>query len=201
MANAQRPSGLVPVAHLLGGLSDVAGTRVYYIPSGDSNAYAIGDPVASVTNAADANGVPAVTLATAGAGNNLRGVIVGFGAYEGLIADPTNLDKNIIPATKTKAYYALVIDDPYVVFEVQAYGSGSFTGTQDIGKNANLKSGTNNGYISGWTLDDSAAGNTGATYQMRLMGLARRSNNASGLYATYLCLINLHELRTVLTGI
>ena len=202
MANVSKPAGLAPVRYLNGSPWSGA-ANVYYIPQGDTNAYAIGDPVATSSGAADGNGVSAVKLATAGASNALRGVIVGMGRYESLMADPSNLDSIIIPATKTHDYYVMVVDDPMVVFEVQEFsgvGSTNFT-KADIGKNVNLKSGTNNGFVSGWVLDDTAASATTANNQMRLLGISRRADNAFGNYCKFLCLINQHELRAATAGV
>ena len=48
-----------------------------------------------------------------------------------------------------------------------------------------------NGYISGWGIDDASKGGT-ATYQCKLMGLVRTSDNAFGQYAKFLVKINNH---------
>lgn len=202
MANANRPSGLAPVRYMNGAPWN-GGGNIYFIPSTDTNAYAVGDPVATLTGAADSNGVSAVTLATAGALHPLRGVIVGIGTAESLMADPSNLDTTTIPATKTKNYYVMVCDDPMVVFEVQEFsgaGSTNFTAA-DIGKNVNLKSGANNGFLSGWVLDDTVASATIANNQIRLLGISRRSDNAFGSYCKFLCLINQHELKAATAGV
>jgi hypothetical protein len=199
MANINKPMGLTPVGHLLG-LNWTERARLYYIASGDTNAYAIGDPVATSSGAADANGVQACTLATGGTGNPVAGVIVGWGSAEGLLADPSNLNTTIIPATKTKAYYALVVDDPYVIFECQCSAGGTYTAA-DIGKNANLVAGANNGYVSGWQIDTSAVSAVTATIQLRLLGLARRADNAFGsAYPKLLVTINNHELKAGTVG-
>lgn len=204
MANINKPSGLSPVRHLMGGaMTGQGGT--YFIPSTDTNAYAVGDPVKTLTNAADANGCSAVTIAVAGDSQVLRGVIVGMG---GLIEaatgfDPDSLNTTVIPAIKTQGYYVLVEDDPYCIFEVQEFsgaGSTNFTAA-DIGKNCNLKAGTNNGFISGWVLDDTAASATTSTRQVRLLGIARRADNAFGNYCKYLVMINNHELKAAVAGV
>jgi hypothetical protein len=61
-----------------------------------------------------------------------------------------------------------------------------------------MQSGANNGYVSGWTLSSQtdATAATTATLPIRLLGLARRANNAFGAYATWLVKINVHELGT-----
>lgn len=198
MANINKAAGLTPVDHLLG-LNWSARARVYYIASTDNNAFAIGDPVAS-SGSSDANGVPGITLATAGTGNALRGSVVGLGRYETLLADPANLDTIVVPATKTHAYYALVADDPFTIFECQEVSGGTQLTADEVGLNANLSSGVNNGYVSGWQINNSGEG-TGATLQVRLLGLARRSDNAFGAYAKWLVLINNHELKVGAAGI
>lgn len=204
MANVNAPFGLRPVRYL-NGAPWTAQVSQYFIPSTDANAYAIGDPVKTLTGAADANGVSAVTLASAGSGNAIRGVIVSAGGtvQAGPSLDPTNLDSTIIPASKTKGYYVLVVDDPQVIFEVQEFsGSGSTNFTAaDIGKNTNLKSGTNNSYQSGWVLDDTAVTATTAAYQIRLLGLALRKDNAFGNYAKFWVTINNHEFKAAVAGV
>jgi hypothetical protein len=167
------------------------------LASGESNAIAIGDPVAS-SGSADSNGVPGITLATAGTGNPIRGVVVGLGKYENLMANPANLDTTV--RTASTSAYALVADDPYIIFEVQEIGTGTPLSAAEVGLNANLVSGANNGYISGWLLDNSGETTT-ATLQVRLLGLSRRSDNAYGAYAKWRVLINNHELKAGTVGI
>lgn len=200
MANANRPAGLAPVSYLNGAQYSGA-CRAYSIPSTDGNAYAIGDPVAS-NGTADAAGVAGVILATAGFGNAIRGVIVATRGvkYGAGFVDPTSLDTTIIPATKTKAYYVLVADDPNLIFEAQEDSIGNNLAATDVASNLDIVSGVNNGYVSGWMLDSSTV-NTGSTRQVKLLGLAQRSDNAVGQYGKWLVLINNHELRGGITGV
>lgn len=196
MANVDKPMGLKPVSHVLG-IPWSGGCHTYYIPSTNTGAFAIGDPVRSA-GGADANGVPSIIIGTAGA--PLRGAIVGFGRYEHLMADPNSLDTNIIPATKTHDYYALVADDPFIIFECQEIGTGTQLTAAEVGLNANLVAGTNNGYVSGWLLTNTTEAVT-ATLNVRLLGLARRSDNAFGAYAKWLVMINDHELKVGSLGL
>lgn len=206
MANVTKPSGLSPVRYL-NGASWNGALNLYYIPSTDTNAYAMGDPVTTLTNAASAAGVSAVTLATAGTSNVLRGVLVTAGGVvdSGPFVDPANLNTIIIPATKTQNYWVGVVDDPMVIFEIQEFsGSGSTNFTAaDIGKGCNLKSGTNNGFVSGWTLDDTAAASTASTRQVRLLGIKRTpaGDNAFGAFCKFLVLLNQHELKAATAGV
>ena len=97
MANLNAPAGLSPVG-FLSGASWNGQARRYCIPSADTNAYAIGDPV-MWAGSADASGVATVIIATPGSG--ILGVIVGAGGlkYGGFSGDPTNLNTTVIPAT------------------------------------------------------------------------------------------------------
>lgn len=196
MPNVNKPNGLRPVGHLLG-LDWSGKARMYHIDSTDVNAFAIGDPVAS-SGEADADGIPSVTLGAAGA--PLRGVIVGIGTKEGSMFDPANLDSMIIPATKTKDYYVMVADDPFTIFEVQEIGTGTVLTAAAVGLNADLVAGTNNGYVSGWQLNNVGEAVT-ATLNCRILGLSRRPDNAFGQYAKYLVMINSHELKAGNVGI
>lgn len=195
MANANKASGLSPVQYI-GGTPWSGQARTYYIASTDNNAYAIGDPVKSATGAAaaDGNGVPGVTIAVAGASNVIRGVIVGIGRTESAVmANWAGLDSIVIPATKAFPWYVMVVDDPDVIFEIQEDTTGAALGASAVGLNANLTAGANNGFLSGWQMNNGSTG-TAATGQLRLWGLARRADNAFGVNAKWLCSINQHEL-------
>lgn len=199
MANANTPFGLAPVEYLSGAPWN-GQVRRYYIPSSDGNAYAIGDPV-TLGGSGDSKGVPSVVLATPGSG--LVGVIVGAGglAYGGFSGDPTNLNTTVIPATKTKAYYVLVADDPNIIFEVQEIGTGTPLAATDIGLNANLVAGTNSGYLSGWLLTNTTEATT-SSLDVKLLGLSQSVQpNDFGAYAKWRVLINNHLYRGGITGV
>lgn len=198
MANEDRPSGLSPTQYLNGAPWN-GQARLYNIDSGDTNAFAIGDPVKS-DGTADANGVAGVTLGTAGSA--VRGVIVSMGGLlrGGPMVDPTNLGTTIIPATKTKDYYVMVVDDPNVIFEVQEVSGGTALTAAAVGLNADLVAGTNNGYVSGWELNNSGEATT-STLNCKLLGLSQRADNAFGEHAKWLVLLNNHELRGGVTGV
>lgn len=195
MANANRPSGFSPVQYLNGSPWN-GQARIYSIAAAYATALYIGDPVKS-SGTADANGVPGIVLgATTGA---LRGVIVGLGSAEGLIANPKNLDITYRPAAaQATDWYAMVVDNPDVLFEVQENANGTALAATEIGLNTISVSGTGSGFVSGWMLasaTDATPANT-ATLQLRLMGLVRRQQNAFGAYAKHLVKINVHELGT-----
>ena len=201
MANANRPAGLSPVMYLNGAKWTGAG-RVYCIPdTDDSNAYAVGDPVV-LAGSADSNGIPTITLATAGTGNAVLGPIVspaGASLYGAPFGVPADIPV-VIPATKSRNYYVLVCDDPNVIFEIQEDSIGANLAADDVGTNVNLVAGANNGYISGWMLDSNSTG-AGATIQTKLLQLSQTQPNAIGQYAKWLVLINNHVYRGGTAGL
>jgi len=193
MANANRPSGFSPVSYLNGSPWN-GQARLYSIAAAYATALYVGDPVKS-SGTSDARGVPGIILGAAT--GPLRGVIVGIGKYEGLIANPSNLDITYRPAAaQSTDWYAMVVDDPNVVFEIQENAGATPLAATEVGLNQISVAGTGNGYVSGWLLactTDATAAVT-ATLQLRLLGLARRPFNDFGNYAKWLVQINVHEL-------
>lgn len=197
MANVNKPMGLSPVQYLNGSPWN-GQARLYSIAYNYGTALAVGDPVIS-SGTADTNGVPGIAIY--GGTGAIRGVIVGIGRSEGLIANPNNLSQTYFPAGgdgNTSPWYAMVVDDPNVLFEIQEHANGTALSATDIGSNTTMQSGTNNGFYSGWTLSSytDAVPTTTATLPVRLMGLKRTSDNAFGAYAKHLVKINVHELGT-----
>lgn len=197
MANAIYVNGLSPVRNQsASAFTDQA--NLYYIAPADTNAYAIGDPVIS-SGDGDLNGVPGCTLAAAG--QPLRGVIVGIGITEGLAPNYNSLGPSIRPAgAQTLGYYAMVCDAPHIVYEVSEPATGTALTSAAIGMNINLLAGANNGFLSGWTINNTGAAVT-ATLQCRLLGLVRRGGNAFGNGARWHVMINSHELSAGTVGI
>lgn len=192
MANANKPTGFTPVSTLNGAPWN-GQARLYSIAASYGTALYIGDPVIS-SGTADTNGVPGIALAAATGA--VRGVIVGLGTSEGLIANPSNLNITYRPASDPAVWYAMVVDDPNVIFEVQEHANGTPLAAADIGSNTISYLAAGNGYVSGWMVASAtdATPATTATLQLRLMGLARRLDNAFGAYAKHLVMFNVHEL-------
>jgi hypothetical protein len=178
MPNANAPFGLKPVRD---GASAPYndGTDAFSLLAADTSVVYIGDPVV-ISGTADAAGVPSVTLATAGAGNRITGVVAGFTPNPAIVASGFRAAGNEV--------HALVEHHPDALYEVMANGVVAVT---DIGANANLIAGTGgNGYKrSGWMLD-TASMTTTATLQVRIVGLARRPDNDFGANAVLLVRIN-----------
>jgi len=201
MSNASRPMGLSPIEYL-DGTPYTGKARMYFIPSTDVNAYAIGDPV-TFGGSADSRGVASVVRATAGANNPVLGAIVGAPAvvYGGSLIDPaTTGNSTLVPATKTKGYYVLVSDDPSIVYEMQEGGAGAALGPTSVALNANLLSGVSSDFQSQWVFDNAATG-TGATLQIQLLGLVQRADNAFGAFAKWKVRINVHPFIAGTAGV
>jgi hypothetical protein len=199
MANLDAPRGLVPVRHANGAPYNGAG-NIYYVPDTYDTALYIGDPVIPVTDSSDANGVPTVARATAGATNYAIGAIVAV-MNGGDPAVPVTRDSPRYHPAST-AGYVLVADDPDVLFEAQEDGAGGAMGVGAVGRNVDLIAGTGSNYTgySGWQLDSNTLG-TGNTLQMRIVAAVERADNDATLTnAKWLVKFNLHSLRN-LTGV
>lgn len=159
MANIDAAFGLRPIKRRNGASYHVA-TTPYYIPSSYGTALYIGDPVVKTGTANTARVtapgagsfapgmLPEINKATAGDGNMLTGVIVGFAPL------PTDLSKIYNPASTERIAY--VCDDPDMIFEIQA--DGAIAATQ-VGLNAVLiytNSGSTSTGLSGVELDTSS---------------------------------------------
>lgn len=207
MANVNRPSGLSPVKYL-GGADWDGKANMYYIAAADTNPFYVGDLV-DLNNTADtARGIQGVTLATAG--NPAVGVIVSIGTNPegGPYINPANLDRVWRPSgAQAENYYALVVDDPYVIFEAQENGASGATITAvQASKNANIVyAAPGTGVRVSGTMIASSTVNTTSTLNLKLMGLVRRyegngSLNTFGQYAKWLCMINNHRYKGGVTS-
>ena len=131
MANANQPRGLIPVNELGGPF--VLSMGEYFIPATDSTAMSVGDPV-KYAGSADADGVPTVTVATAG--DPICGVIVGF--------KPDKDYEDQTHRSASTARYAIVADSPNQLFLVQEDSDSATLAAADVGLNANLVFGGTN---------------------------------------------------------
>lgn len=197
MPNENRPLGLAPVQYLNGAPWN-GQARLYAILAASTSAFAIGDPVIS-GGSSDTDGVP--NIAPAAATGAIRGVIVGLSDTKGGMAKVGTPESTVRPAAaQTKDWYALVVDDPNVIFEAQEVGTGTPLTAAEVGLNTNLVVGANNGFVSGYLVDNATEGTT-ATLQLRLLGLVQRVDNAFGQYAKWLVKINNHELSAGTAGL
>lgn len=200
MANTNVPWGLTPVRYRSGAMYTGA-ANIYHVPSTFGTALFLGDPVIGVTNTADANGIPNITIAS-GAGAILLGSIVGF-VSAGEPNVPRTRDNAVYRLASTEAY-VLVADDPDLLFEAQEDSVGGNMAIAAGGRNVDLISGTGNTNSgrSGWMLDSSTMANTNSL-TMRIYRPVERVDNdlaTTSTNAKWLVSINLHALRTT-TGL
>jgi hypothetical protein len=192
MANVNAPFGLRPVRTLAGSPFNEQAERVF-IPSTDTSAYYFGDAVTSA-GSSDANGIAAITKYS-GAGT-LRGVIVGFDP------DPANQTSTsmTVPATKTRGYYAMIVQDPNTVFQIQ--GDATAFAATNIGGNANLTiaAPSSIGVQSGTVLSGGSVAAT-STLAVRILGLSNTQNNSFGAYAVFDVKINNSEFSAGVAGV
>lgn len=201
MANENRVSGLWPVKFLSGADWDGRG-NVYCIPTTDTNVISVGDPVKLSGDGDTARGIPGALQATAGA--TCVGVVIAIGVNPGVgpYINPNALDLSQAPATKLVPYYALVVDDPNVIFEIQEAGAGSVLTSAALGENADFVAAAPaaGARLSGFYLNNNGHDTT-ITRNLKIHSLSRRVGNGLGQYAKWWVLINNHSYRAGTTGI
>lgn len=201
MTNSNTPFGLKPIQNKGGETK----TSLYYIPSSYGTALFIGDPViiTGTSNTANtiggksfpAGSLPEINKATAADANKIVGSIVGF------LPNFDNTSRAYNPAS-TEAI-AIVADDPAQVFEIQEETAGTALAATSVGLNANLvfaESGSTVTGISGAELDTSTPA-ADATFQLKILGLIDRVDNAIGQHAKWNVKINNHQYANIVTGI
>lgn len=201
MPNSNRPTGLAPVKYL-GGADWDGKVNMYYIDPAVATPIFPGD-VVDLSGAGDpVRGIPGIVLATAG-NTPVVGVVVSVGINPdgGPYINPNNLALTSRPTgAQAIAYYAAVVDDPYVMFEVQEGGAGAAFAAAQIGENRQilyaLPANAANAY-SGTTVNNNVVANDAG--QLKLMGLQRRYDqgafNAFGAFAKWLVIINNHRYK------
>jgi hypothetical protein len=185
MANVDNPSGFTPVRYLSGAPYNGATNR-YAILAADNTATFVGDLV-KIGGSATADGVPSVVQATAGA-TNIAGAVVGFEI------DPTDL--TLLYRAASTLRYALVSDDPYVLYEAQEDSDVAALTVDEVGENCDIIVGSGNttSGISAMEIDSNT--HTANAANVRIIRLVPREDNAIGNYAKWEVLINEHCYKT-----
>jgi len=205
MATTLSPYGLRPI-NLLGGRPYAGSTRLYAIPASYAVTIQYGDPVI-IVNTGSTRGTlarfnattTATTVTSTGGGFGFVGVFVGC-----TYTDPTYgkvFRQNYTSGNSASDIQAYVIDDPDVLFQVQADGSLAQT---TLGCNAALiqtvagNSGAN--INSGVALQASSVATT-ATLPVRIVDFVNSTTSTIGdAYTDVLVRINTHFHRTGNTG-
>lgn len=192
MANVDAPFGLRPIRYASGAPYNGACNK-YFAPSTYATSLFIGDPVVKTgtSNTAAVSGhgpatLPEVNKATAGDGNAITGVVVGFEASDGF-------DSTVYGAAST-ARVVLVADDPTLLFEIQDDG-GSLAATS-VGLNAVLiytHSGSTVTGRSGVELDSTSdVPAADASNQLTILRLSNKPSNELAANAIWEVKINQH---------
>lgn len=190
MANSDTPFGFKPVKHLMGAPWN-GKVNTYYVPATDGTAMFKGDAVKS-GGSADATGkFPTVTQAAAG--DAIRGVVVGFGDNPYVMTHPDTPNRDYRPAST--AMYVFVVDDPFVVFEIQEDSVGDALAVTAVGLSTNIVvgSGSTSTGKSAMELDSSDTG-TDTTGQCKILRVVDREDNALGDHCKWEVTIIEHEM-------
>jgi hypothetical protein len=186
MAATATPYGLIP--YELAGAALRGAARQFPIGANNTNAIYYGSAVSLNSGVIT---VVAATPTTTRNGNTPVGIFVGC-EY----TDPTGRPTwaQYLPAGATAAGYTnikvYVVDDPRVVFKVQANGT---VATTDLGKNAPLTDVTAGSTTSGNSTCSLLAGSigTGATLAVKIIGFVDSPYSAAGdAYTDCLCVWN-----------
>lgn len=198
MANANAPYGLKPLSYRDGAPYNGA-FRTYWVNPTYGSAIYIGDPLI-VTGTSDANGVPGVQLATAGAGNYVTGSMIGITNNAGLLLATLLQSAPVYLPASTGGYIA-VADDPFLLYSIQENSSPSALSANVASENAALNAGSGGSTVSGqssWQLDSNTAQT--AASQLRIIQAVQAIANAPGNYCQWLVTILQHS-QTNTTGV
>ena len=187
MANpSTSPFGLRPVRSM-DGTPYNGQTQRCYVASTYAVALYVGDPIVFTRTTADKDPTamnPTIKIATATAGNIVRGVITSF--------EPTasNLELTYLPAS-TGGYANVCIATPDMVFQIRDDGGGTPVANWPSA-NADLAAGSGGSTITGlssWVLNGGGVANTQAL-QLQIVSLADIANNELGDYAIWDVIVN-----------
>lgn len=191
MANTDAPYGFKPIQYAWGMPYD-GRCRAYIAPSTYATDLFKGDPVVitGTSNSTTIRGfapgtLPEINKATAGAGNKISGVIVGFLPLNGQVSD--------IYGVASTTRIVLVADSPSLLFAIQDDASGTLAVT-DVGNNANFVTTTSGSAftgLSGVELDATTPATT-ANFQLTIISLYDVPNNEVGTSAQWVVRINNH---------
>lgn len=198
--NPNKPVGLSPVSSLIASVGGWSGQgNLYAIPPADTSGYWPGDLVIPGTAAGntfgaggDTYGTPAIAKYVAASAHPVAGVVAAIGT------DPTGsqyINPNLLggsaqspggtfrpAAAQPIWYYAFVIDDPNVIYEIQEGSSANATNLTSAAINLNADLVVANPAtlgvtaFSGSQLDNSTVAAT-TTLPLRILRLAPRQDN------------------------
>ena len=189
MANLDTPFGFKPVKHLLGAPWN-GKVNTYYVPATDSVAMFKGDAVKSA-GSADATGkFPSV--AQAAAGEAIRGVVVGFGDNPYTMIHPDSPNRDYRPAST--AMYVFVVDDPFIIFEVQEDSVGAALTITEVGLSTDITVGSGSTATGRSAMEIDSSDTATAAGQCKILRVVDREDNALGTNCKWEVTIIEHEM-------
>ena len=193
MANSNIATGLRAIGKN-GGVYD-GKTQLCAVPAAQSGNIFLGDPVVAL-GGTDAYGVPLVGIATAGAANPVLGSMISISNGPAAGASAISPVTRDLPVYRQASIlnYIVISDDPDALFEIQEDSVGGAIAAATGGfANGNLVAGAGSTVtgFSGWMLQSSSVSSSAnTTYQLRLIGLVRGPDNATGNYAKWIVRLN-----------
>jgi len=193
MANPNIANGLVPVRSLTGAPYNGA-FNVYSVPASDGTLIGIGDLVKINGTGQTINDTTYQDVIRAAQGDVYVGVVVAV--------LPVTRDSLVYREASTQRLVC-VADDPNLLFEIQEVSGGTQIAINDIGLNANILvagASTTTG-LSGTMLDNATPPATTNTFDLKIVGLANKPNNAVGANAKWIVRINRHQYVNQIAGV
>ncbi len=189
MANKDTPFGFKPVGHLLGGPWN-GKARVYYVPVGNAAILGIGDAVKS-TGSSDASGKYAGVVRAA-AGDVIRGIVIGIGDNPNVMVRPDTTNRHLPISTEA---YVMVVDDPFVIFEIQEDNAANDMDADMVGLQTDIATVADASTTTGRSTTELDSSDTAtALGQCKILGVSNREDNDLGTYCKWDVLIVEHEM-------
>jgi hypothetical protein len=185
MANVDTPFGLRPISNMAG-MGVANRVRPYTVLAADAVAMFVGDLVKLTgTEAISDDGFTYPVVAQAAATNTCVGVVIGFKI------NPDYLGQ--IHRTASTLRTAIVVDDPYAIFEAQVNGT---LVAADVGLNADITVGSGSTILglSAMEVDQSTV--KSATDVLRILRVLNSVDNETGANAKVEVMINEHQYKS-----
>lgn len=199
MANLNAPFGLRPVGQV-NGQPYSGSVRQYSVPSGDSTAIMLGDPVTLAGTSQIINGQVFSDIKRAATGDILLGAAIAV--------LPETASSTIYRAASTQRV-VFVADDPNALFEAQQVAGGTPMTANDVGLNVNfiVAAGSTFTGLSGVALNNGSEAVTN-TLDLKIVGMVNRADNDPGSAvgtgadaSRFLVRINRHQFANQIAGI
>lgn len=195
MANSNTPFGFRPVG-TIGQSNYIGKVEKFFVPSTDTTAVGLGDPV-MLAGSADADGVPTAKRYIPFDGTTASQCL---GVMVSAAFDPTNLTSVHRPASTDR--YIYVDTDPNTVYEVQETSTSStnYIAATSVGLNGTMSLGTVDTTTGNSKTVISTTVATNTTYDVQILRLKPAVDNSIGQYAKWLVRLNQNQFRPSTIG-